>query len=298
MTDTPVWPAPAKLNLFLHVTGQRADGYHELQTAFQFLDFGDRLSFRVVEGGAIRISGHQAARPEDDLTVRAARCLQAYTGGQYGAEIRLSKRIPVGGGLGGGSSDAATALVALNELWAVGLSVDELAGLGVELGADVPVFVRGLASWGEGVGDRLEPVTLAEPWYLVVTPPCRVSTREIFADPHLTRNTKPIRISDLFSGGLRNDCEPVATRLYPEIGAALDWLAGYGQARMTGTGACVFAAFPDQDAAEHALAELPDRWQGFVARGLNRSPLLTALADPRIAGRLEDSAVDPANASD
>lgn len=276
------WPAPAKLNLFLHITGRRPDGYHELQTLFQFLDFGDRLTIVPTRDRAIRRLGTVTDTTEaEDLAVRAARALQAAAGVNRGAEIGIDKRIPVGGGLGGGSSDAATTLVALNHLWGTELDVDALTGLALSLGADVPVFVRGLAAWGEGVGEHLEPVALPEPWYLVLIPSCRVSTREIFNDPHLTRNTKPIRISDLFSGGLRNDCEPVARRLYPEIGAALDWLAQYGEARLTGTGACVFAAFPDRAAAERALAGRPSRWDGFVAKGLNQSPLRGTLSAAR-----------------
>lgn len=267
-------PAPAKLNLFLHIVGRRDDGYHLLQTVFQFLDYGDELDFEIpVDGRIHRIGDVPGLGQADDLSVRAARALRERTGSSQGAIIRLAKRLPSGGGLGGGSSDAATTLLALNRLWGCGLQIDDLASLGLELGADVPVFVRGYAAWGEGVGERLEPVMLPEPWYVVVKPPADVSTAAIFSDPQLTRNCPRITISDFLSGGGGNAAESLVRKLYPEVGTALDWLDGYSKARLTGTGACVFAAFEQRESAERALAERPSGWWGIVARGCNRSPL-------------------------
>lgn len=288
------WPAPAKLNLFLHITGRRADGYHELQTVFQFLDYGDELRFAVRDDGVIRaLHKLPGVTSDQDLTVRAGRLLQESTGSSLGADIELTKRLPVGGGMGGGSSDAATTLVALNQLWKLGLSVDELAALGLKLGADVPVFIHGRAAWAEGVGERLTPVDLPEPWYLVIAPPCRVSTGEIFAAPDLTRDTKPITIRDFLAGQGGNDCEAPVCRRYPEVAEALQWLgdhtcpfdtlrAGSEQGRraavrMTGTGGCVFAAFPDEPAARRVAQQFteqrPSGGQALVAQGLNLSPL-------------------------
>ena len=271
-------PAPAKLNLFLHITGRRSDGYHLLQTVFQFLDYGDELRFEPREDGRVRRLGEVPAVAEaDDLTVRAARLLQEASGCQVGVDIHITKHLPMGGGLGGGSSDAATTLVGLNRLWALGLSEDRLAELGLSLGADVPVFVRGLAAWAQGVGEVLTPVTLPEPWYLVLKPAVEVATGVIFGDPELTRDCAPITIADFLSGEGRNVCEPVVRRRYPEVGRALDWLGGMAAARLTGTGSCVFAAFASRQEAEQALARKPLEWRGFVARGVNRSPLHQAL---------------------
>jgi 4-diphosphocytidyl-2-C-methyl-D-erythritol kinase len=279
------WPAPAKLNLFLHVTGRRPDGYHELQTVFQFLDVGDRLWFSPAAAPVIELQGGlPGVPPGQDLVERAARLLSERAGGGLGALIRLEKRLPAGGGLGGGSSDAATTLVALNELWELGLEVDELAALGLALGADVPVFVRGTAAWAEGVGERLTPLPqLEEPWYLVVDPRVSVSTAAIFSDPALTRNGPSLRIPDFLSGAGVNHLEPVVVRRYPEVGKALDWLSKHQPARMTGSGACVFARCPDPGQAEDLLRQLPAPWTGFVARGRNRSPLLERRAAQRSA---------------
>ncbi len=275
------WPAPAKLNLFLHVLGRRDDGYHRLQTVFQFLDYGDNIDFVVREDGLIRRAGLVADIPEDrDLTVRAARLLQTASGSRRGVDIALAKRLPMGGGLGGGSSDAATVLVALNQLWGLGISASELAALGLELGADVPVFVVGHAAWGEGVGEQLTPVTLPEPWFLVVCPTVTVSTADVFSASELTRNTRPITISDFLAGRARNDCEPLVRRRYPAVDEALEWLSGYGHARMTGTGGCVFAAFDTAAEAQNARRALPAGCDAFVARGCNRSPLLDRLQEP------------------
>ena len=268
------WPAPAKLNLFLHVTGRRADGYHELQTLFQLIDLADTLCVSVRGDGEIdRPAGPPGVPPEADLVVRAARTLKAATGTALGASLRVRKRIPMGGGLGGGSSDAATALLVLNELWDCGLAVEELAALGLPLGADVPVFVQGFSAWGEGVGERLTPVTLPETWYVIVHPGVAVSTASVFQSPELTRNSPLITIRAFFESGGRNDCEPVVRAQAPEVADALDWLAREAPARLTGAGSCVFAACASAVAAERLAARVPDRWRSYVARGLNRSPL-------------------------
>ncbi|HHC71293.1 MAG TPA: 4-(cytidine 5'-diphospho)-2-C-methyl-D-erythritol kinase [Thiotrichales bacterium] len=281
MNEAP-WPAPAKINLFLHVTGRREDGYHLLQTLFQFLSRCDEIAIRLREDRRlVRIGGLAEVPPEEDLVIRAARLLAETTGVRRGAEIELTKLIPHGGGLGGGSSDAATVLVALNELWETGLDTNELAELGLRLGADVPVFVHGYAAWAEGVGERLEVVEPVEPWYLVVTPPVAVSTAEVFAAPELTRNTPPATISDFLSGSCGNDCEAVVCARYPEVGEALEWLRGRGAARMTGTGSSLFLPFATLAEASRVQVELPARWLSFIARGMNRSPLLDRLQRER-----------------
>lgn len=274
------WPAPAKLNLFLHIVGRREDGYHLLQTVFQFIELCDTLHIGVREDGGIRRSGGlPGLAAEADLVVRAARLLQARSGTGLGADIHVDKRIPAGGGLGGGSSDAATTLWALNCLWGLGLGVDELAELGLQLGADVPVFVRGHAAWAEGVGERLTPLEPATPWYLLVVPPVHVSTAEIFNDPALTRHCRPLKIGGFLSGDHAvNVCEPVVRRRSAEIADALDWLGAHAPARMSGTGSSVFAAFPTREAAAAVHARLPAQWPGFVCKGLNRSPLLASVA--------------------
>jgi 4-diphosphocytidyl-2-C-methyl-D-erythritol kinase len=273
---TPAWPAPAKLNLFLHVTGRRADGYHELQTVFQFLDYGDELRFVAREDGALRRANAVDGVPEAaDLCLRAAQALRTRTGCRLGCDIRVDKRIPLGGGLGGGSSDAATTLVALNRLWELGLDEDALAEAGVALGADVPVFVRGLAAWAEGIGEKLTPVLPPECWYLVVTPNCAVDTRAMYQDPQLSRATPRTHWAQFLTGKTRNDFEPVARRRYPEVGQALDWAARYGRARLSGSGASVFLSFEHREAAEQVRTQVPTAWRSFVARGLNRSPLKT-----------------------
>lgn len=277
-TDVPVWPAPAKLNLFLHVTGRRPDGYHTLQTVFQFLDIADALQLRVRPDGEIRLlTPLPGVAAEQDLTVRAARRLQAESGVSAGVDIRIDKRLPLGGGLGGGSSDAATVLYALNRLWSLEWNEDQLAALGLRLGADVPVFVRGRAAWAEGIGEELTPIDPPEPWYVVLVPPVTVSTAEIFSAPELTRDTPPIRIPAFLSGAGGNDCEPVVRARYPAVGQFLDWLNQFGRARLTGTGACVFADFPERADAQRVLDLLPAGWRGFIARGCNRSPLQQAL---------------------
>lgn len=276
------WPAPAKLNLFWHVVGRRPDGRHLLQTVFQFLDRCDRLAFEVTRGRTLRRARAVAGvAAEGDLCLRAARLLQERFRVRRGVVIELDKRLPLGGGLGGGSSDAATTLHALNRLWGLDLPVTELAALGLELGADVPVFVRGEAAWAEGVGERLTPVALAEPWYVVVTPPAQVSTARVFqafAEAHgLTGYRAPITIRDFSAATAGNDLEAVTRALYPEVGRALDWLtgqgSGVGRARMSGSGASVFLPLANRAAGRRILADLPPAWQGFLARGRNRSPL-------------------------
>ncbi|MUT73189.1 4-(cytidine 5'-diphospho)-2-C-methyl-D-erythritol kinase [Stutzerimonas frequens] len=276
--QTLTLPAPAKLNLMLHITGRRADGYHELQTLFQFLDYGDELSFRLREDGQIRLLTELPGVDHDsNLIVRAARMLQRESGCTLGADIQLTKRLPMGGGIGGGSSDAATALLGLDHLWNTGLGEDRLAELGLSLGADVPVFVRGRAAFAEGVGERLQPVDLAEPWFLVIAPQVSVSTAEIFADPELTRNTPAITVRSLLAGGGHNDCQPVVEKRYPEVRNALSLLNKFVQARMTGTGACVFGSFPNEGEADKVRRQLPATLPSFVARGRNVSMLHRSL---------------------
>jgi 4-diphosphocytidyl-2-C-methyl-D-erythritol kinase len=268
------WPAPAKLNLFLHITGRRDDGYHTLQTVFQFLDHADQLYFSLRSDAAIhRFGGPPGIPAERDLCVRAARLLQAAAGIRKGVDIYNEKHLPVGGGLGGGSSDAATTLWALNRLWDIGLEPAQLADVGLRLGADVPVFLFGRAAWAEGVGELLTPVDPPQPWYLVVNPGVSVSTAAVFSDPELTRDSPRMTIRDFLSNGGKNDCEAVVRRRHPAVAAARDWLNRVSPARMTGTGACVFAAFASQAQAQAAGRQLPAGWTGFVARGLNRSPL-------------------------
>ncbi len=267
-------PAPAKLNLLLHITGQRPDGYHNLQTLFQFLDFCDQLSFELLDQPAIELTTHfPGLDSEDNLITRAARLLQKITGVIQGARISIDKVIPSGAGLGGGSSNAATTLVGLNELWQTGLSLHELAKLGVQLGADVPVFVHGHAAWAQGVGEQLEKVTLEEPFFVVINPRCHISTREIFSHKELTRNTSPITIASALKHGGRNDCENVAKKLYPQVKYALEWLAQFADAKMTGTGSSLFAGFQTRNEADQVLAQLPQSMTGFIAKGLNVSPL-------------------------
>ena len=269
------WPAPAKINLFLHVVGRRADGYHLLQTAFRFLDFGDTLRFSPSADGLIHLATPlPGVPPETDLTVRAARRLQSAAGVCQGVRIELVKRLPMGGGLGGGSSDAATVLMALNRLWGIGLSSAELQRLGLELGADVPIFLHGRSAFAEGVGERFTDLVLAPVWYLVLVPKVQVPTAAVFAAPDLPRNTPSCSPQEWRPGQGGNDLEAVACRLYPEVARHLEWLRRFGPARMSGSGACVFSEFADQAAARAALALLPPDMTGFVARGLDRHPLL------------------------
>jgi 4-diphosphocytidyl-2-C-methyl-D-erythritol kinase len=272
------WPAPAKLNLFLHVTGRRADGYHSLQTAFCLIDLADTLRFTARADGEVTLRRPLAGvPPEQELCARAATLLKRATGHGEGVDIDLEKRIPVGGGLGGGSSDAATTLVVLNHLWRLGLKREELQRLALELGADVPLFVFGSNAFAEGVGEILTPLALPAAWYLVLVPPVAVPTAAVFAAPELTRDAKPIRITAFFDGlkqrALRNDLEPVVSKRYPEVAHHLAWLKQHGEARMSGSGACVFAEFSTESAARAVHAQLPQAMRGFVARGLERHPL-------------------------
>ncbi|UXY13069.1 4-(cytidine 5'-diphospho)-2-C-methyl-D-erythritol kinase [Kosakonia sp. ML.JS2a] len=279
------WPAPAKLNLFLYITGQRPDGYHTLQTLFQFLDYGDTLTINPRSDGEIRLLTPIDGVPdEDNLIVRAARLLMkraAETGrlaAGSGADIAIEKRLPMGGGLGGGSSDAATVLVALNHLWRCNLGVDELAALGLTLGADVPVFVRGHAAFAEGVGEVLTPVNPPEKWYLVAHPGVSIPTPVIFKDPELPRNTPKRSIETLLKCEFGNDCEVIARKRFREVDAALSWLLEYAPSRLTGTGACVFSEFDTESAARQVLEQAPEWLNGFVARGVNLSPLAQTIA--------------------
>jgi 4-diphosphocytidyl-2-C-methyl-D-erythritol kinase len=273
------WPAPAKLNLCLHIVGRREDGYHLLQSAMQPVGLHDQLRFyRRPAGSVERLRGPEGVLPEADLTVRAARLLAKTAGLNAGVAIDVVKRIPLQGGLGGGSSDAATTLVALNRLWKVDLDTDALADLGLALGADVPFFVRGQAAWAEGVGERLTPCDFRESLYVIVQPGAAVSTAEIFQAPELTRNSPVTTIRAFLAAGGRNDCTSTVRGRYPRIAEALDWLQKFGEARLTGTGACVFAAVSDEAVAASVLAQLPQSWHGYVARGVNRSPLLDRLA--------------------
>lgn len=272
------YPAPAKLNLLLRIVGRREDGYHLLQTVFQFIDRCDWLEFEARADGRITLESPLPGVPEaDDLTVRAAVALRAATGCAEGVTIRVEKHLPMGGGLGGGSSDAATTLVALNRLWGLGLTQERLKAIGLALGADVPVFIEGVAAWGEGVGERLTPLALDEAWYVVLVPDCHVETGRVFTAPELTRNSPPITMEDFFEGCRENDCLPVVLTHYPAVAKALELLGRHGEARLTGTGACVFAAFDTEASARQVLAQIGGACEGFVAQGRNRSPLYEAI---------------------
>ena len=274
-----VYSAPAKLNLMLHVVGRRADGYHELQTVFQLLDLCDRIEISVREDGVLARPVGPAGVPEtEDLVIRAARALKAATDTPLGADISVRKAIPMGGGLGGGSSDAATVLRALNKEWGTGLPLDQIAAIGATLGADVPIFVAGRSSWAEGIGERITPVSLgSDSWYLVIFPGIPVPTGAVFQAPELTRNSAPTTMRGFLETGGRNDCEAVVRARFPAVGEALDWLARHAPARLTGTGSCVFAKFARAADAERVAARVPDAWRAFVARGLDASPLLEEL---------------------
>jgi 4-diphosphocytidyl-2-C-methyl-D-erythritol kinase len=278
------WPAPAKLNLFLHVVARRTDGYHDLQTVFQLIDLCDRIRIEATTDGAItRLAAPDGAAPvtadpAEDLAIRAACVLQEASGSAAGARIAVEKHIPVGGGLGGGSSDAATVLVALNVLWKLQFGDERLAQIGLALGADVPLFVRGHSAWGEGRGERLRAIRLPSRWFLVVHPRVAVSTREVFQTTELTRNSALITIPDFLASGGRNDCEAVVRARHPPVAAALDWLEQFAPARLTGTGSCIFASFESTAAAERVAALVPAEWTGYVARGLDVSPLRETLS--------------------
>lgn len=284
MSATPhslILPAPAKLNRMLHIVGCRQDGYHELQTLFQIIDLCDYLSFNLRQDGVIELTtSMDGVAHDDNLIVRAAKRLQQASGTHLGASISIEKHLPMGGGLGGGSSNAATVLKGLNQLWQLGLSDATLAELGLALGADVPVFVLGKSAWAEGVGEKLTPATLDTPWFVVIHPGISVSTPAIFQDPELTRDSLPITMARALQGGVaewRNDCEATVRKGYPLIADALDWLAQYAPCRLTGTGACLFAAFDTQEAAQAVAKQANQRWNAWVAKGLNTSPLQDAL---------------------
>jgi len=272
------WPAPAKLNLMLRIVGQRQDGYHLLQTVFQFIDLCDWITFHPVDDGRVCLKKTIPGVAEaDDLTVRAANLLKAETGCESGVRIEVEKNLPMGGGLGGGSSDAATTLVVLNELWGLKLSMEKLMELGLSLGADVPVFVYGYSSWAEGVGEKLERISLHEQWVVVIKPECHVNTKEIFLAKNLTRNSKSITIADFIAGQHQNDCVEVVCQRYQPVKDALVVLSEFSEARLTGTGACVFAQFDSEDEAVNAYESLKNKWQVYLAKGLNESPLFSRL---------------------
>ena len=279
----PDYPAPAKLNLFLHVVGRRDDGYHLLQSVFTLIDRADRIRLRVRDDGVIERVGEVPGVPaEDDLAVRAARLLQEASGTRLGADIEVEKHIPMGAGLGGGSSDAATVLMALDRLWGAGVGAEALAELAPTLGADVPFFLFGRSAWVEGIGERLSEVSVPERWYVVLTPPVAVPTRAIFTAPELTRNTEPLKMEDFSARpeSFHNDLEAVVTQRYPQVAAHLEWLRRHGDARMTGSGACVFAAFDTAAEARRVLGACPAPMTGFIAKGLVSHPLREAVAAP------------------
>ena len=276
------WPSPAKLNLFLHILGRYDNGYHKLQSLFQMLDYGDKLAFDINHTGTIAMSTPlKGVKDEDNLIIRAAKLLAAQTKTKLGAHISLEKCLPMGGGIGGGSSNAATTLVALNALWGTRLSVHQLADIGLQLGADVPIFVRGETAFAEGVGEQITPAPQPEQWFLVANPNVHISTGEIFTAQELTRNTPSIDWADYKFEETRNDCQQLVVNRYPEVAKLLQWLVHYAPSRMTGTGACVFATFSDYTLAEQVRAQMPETWQSFVAKGVNRSPLLDKLEQQR-----------------
>lgn len=272
------WPAPAKLNLFLHITGRREDGYHLLQTLFHFIDISDTLYFEVTGDGNITLSPSVEGVPdEENIIIKAAKMLQTATGTQKGANIILEKRLPMGGGLGGGSSDAATTLLALNKLWGLELGKSQLMDLGLKLGADVPIFIFGQTAWAEGVGESLSglPKSLIEEknWFLVIFPKINVNTGAIFSSSELTRDKLPIKIRDFLNGATENVFEPVVAKQYPEIREALNWLNQFSNAKLTGTGACIFASFKTEQEAHEVAAQAPEKWQVFVAKGCYTTPI-------------------------
>ena len=282
MEDTlnPVWrlPAPAKLNLFLHITGMREDGYHNLQTVFQLLDYSDEVSLSLREDGLIcRTNGLAEVPPEEDLIVRAAQALKSYSGSIYGANVGVEKRLPVGGGIGGGSSDAATTLLGLNELWQCGLKKAELLAIAAKLGADVPVFVNGYSAWAEGIGEKLTVLELPELWYLVIHPGVFISTAKLFSSEVLTRDKGILRIRDFPDADNENVFESVVRKTHFEVDKSLKWLDNYSAARMTGTGSCLFASFESHQKADEVLNQVPEEWNAFIAKAVNKSPVLEAL---------------------
>ncbi|WP_027330250.1 4-(cytidine 5'-diphospho)-2-C-methyl-D-erythritol kinase [Marinimicrobium agarilyticum] len=281
MNDALTLLAPAKLNLCLHILGRRADGYHELQTAFQLLDYGDQLTFTPLKDEQLLLTPEIPSLPrEQNLIWRAAQLLKPFARNRTGVHIHLEKRLPMGGGLGGGSSDAATTLLALNRLWECGLTNEQLQPLGLQLGADVPVFVGGRSAWAEGIGERLSPLPLPERWYLVLTPKTPVSTAEVFCHKDLTRGTAPITVAAFLERGGKNDCQPLVRRIYPEVDKSLIWLEKFASnATMSGTGASVFARFESEAEAQRGLSRTPKHWPAFVAKGVNQSPVCQQLSE-------------------
>jgi len=278
LTQTFTFPSPAKINLFLHINSQRPDGYHELQTLFQFVDYGDDIHISTTRDNSITLENNiDGVKQEDNLIYKAAKLLQPYNKNQRGVRIAIEKRLPMGGGLGGGSSNAATILVALNKLWQCQLNIDDLAQLGLSLGADVPVFVRGFAAFAEGVGEKLQPAFPEEYWYLITKPNCHISTANVFTSPDLPRNTAKIIGNDFSFDKNHNDCEVMVRKHYPEVAKLLAWLVEYAPSRMTGTGACVFSLFDTEQEARRIESLLPKGIQGFVAKGVNQSPLHAAV---------------------
>ncbi|WP_031436977.1 4-(cytidine 5'-diphospho)-2-C-methyl-D-erythritol kinase [Methylobacter tundripaludum] len=278
------WPAPAKLNLMLRITGQRSDGYHLLQTVFQFIELCDWITFHPVDDGRVSLQKPIPGVPEaDDLIIRAAKLLKAETGCEQGVRIEVEKNLPMGGGLGGGSSDAATTLVVLNALWGLQLSMERLMELGLTLGADVPVFVYGYSSWAEGVGEKLERIDIPEQWFVVIKPNCHVDTKEVFLSKDLTRNSKSIRIADFIAGQHQNDCLGVVRERYQSVKDALVDLSEFSEARLTGTGACVFAQFASEEAAVSAYRSLQKKWEVYLVKGVNESPLFSKLKSGNIS---------------
>jgi 4-diphosphocytidyl-2-C-methyl-D-erythritol kinase len=272
------WPAPAKLNLMLRIVGRRTDGYHLLQTVFQFIDLCDWFTFHQDDSGMVWLKNPIPGVPEQsDLTVRAALLLKAESGCKKGVCIEVEKNLPMGGGVGGGSSDAATVLLVLNKLWNINFSTEKLMQLGLQLGADVPVFIYGFAAWAEGVGELLVKITVPEQWFVVIKPYCHVDTKEIFSTKDLTRDSKPIKIADFLAGQHQNDCLDVVSKLYKSVETALFELSHFSEARLTGTGACVFAEFACEEKAREAYNALQNHWQVYLAKGMNKSPLLTKL---------------------
>lgn len=274
------YPAPAKLNLMLRVTGRRDDGYHLLQTVFQFIELSDWITFYPVEKGNIYLKNPLPSVPENtDLTIRAAQLLKAETNCPLGVCIDVEKNLPMGGGIGGGSSDAATVLVALNTLWQLNLSQEKLMNLGLRLGADVPIFIHGKAAWAEGVGEQLTDISIKEQWVVLIKPNCHVNTGEIFSAKELTRNSKSIKIADFVAGQYQNDCVSVVCQRYPLVESALLDLSNFGESRLTGTGACVFALFDSKEEAQIAYQSLQNKWQVYLTKTVNKSPLYLALAN-------------------
>lgn len=272
--------SPAKINLFLHIVGRRPNGYHELQTVFQLLDYGDDIRISTRDDPQLLLSPSlEGVAPEDNLIIKAARLLQQYTHTHLGADIHCTKRLPMGGGLGGGSSNAATTLIGLNHLWQTHLSTEQLATLGLQLGADVPVFIHGHSAWAEGIGEQLTALLLPKKWFLIIKPSCNVATSEIFSNQELTRDTSAIKVAAFFEQVGHNDCEDVVSRLYPDVKKVLQWLRKHGDAQLTGTGACVFATFSDKSQAEALLNKTPTEWECFIAEGINHSPLQHLLRD-------------------